>query len=260
MPTRSTIAAQGYTVRDFAKTPEDVVKTCVKLKKIGYDAVQVSAWASLPPQEMAKILTGEGLTCAATHASWELLLKEPEKVAEEHAILGCRHTAIGGAPGLFNPAVPKRTDADWSILITQLTTVAKKINSLGLTFSYHNHAAEFERIGKRTIIDTIIEDSSPALGMEIDTYWVQYGGADPATYIRKVANRIPLLHLKDMAIKDNKIIMAEVGEGNLSWKSILAAAKEAGVEWYIIEQDICQRDPFDSLAISLTNLKAMGIH
>ena len=259
MPTQSRIAAQGYTLRDFAKTAEDVVKSCVKLKKIGYDAVQVSAWAPLPAQEMAKILSGEGLVCAATHVGLDRCLKEPEKIVEEHAILGCRHTAIGGAPNLFNPALPKRTQADWAALIAQLSAVAKKLKSLGLSFSYHNHAAEFEKVGPRTILDTIIEDADPALGMEIDTYWVQHGGGDPAAYIRKVANRIPLLHLKDMAMKDNKIIMAEVGEGNLNWKSILAAAKDAGVEWYIVEQDVCQRDPFDSLAISLHNLKAMGL-
>ena len=53
--------------------------------------------------------------------------------------------------------------------------------------------------------------------------------------------------------------MAEVGEGNLNWPSILEAAKEAGVEWYIVEQDTCQRDPFESLSISLRNLRTMEI-
>jgi len=52
--------------------------------------------------------------------------------------------------------------------------------------------------------------------------------------------------------------MAEVGEGNLDWPDILAAAREAGTEWYIVEQDTCQRDPFESLAISLRNLRDMG--
>jgi len=53
--------------------------------------------------------------------------------------------------------------------------------------------------------------------------------------------------------------MAEVGEGNLNWPRIVAACKKAGVEWYIVEQDTCERDPFESLAISLRNIKAMGI-
>jgi sugar phosphate isomerase/epimerase len=53
--------------------------------------------------------------------------------------------------------------------------------------------------------------------------------------------------------------MAEVGEGNLNWPAILQACREAGVEWYAVEQDECQRDPFESLKISYDNLKAMGL-
>jgi sugar phosphate isomerase/epimerase len=68
------------------------------------------------------------------------------------------------------------------------------------------------------------------------------------------------VHLKDMAITPQREqLMAEIGEGNLNWAGILPACKAAGVEWYIIEQDICQRDPFESLSISLRNLKAMGV-
>jgi hypothetical protein len=54
-------------------------------------------------------------------------------------------------------------------------------------------------------------------------------------------------------------IMAEVGEGNLNWETILKACETAEVEWYAVEQDICQRDPFESLAISYNNLHAMGL-
>jgi sugar phosphate isomerase/epimerase len=52
----------------------------------------------------------------------------------------------------------------------------------------------------------------------------------------------------------------EVGEGNLNWSAILKAAKSAGVKWFIIEQDTCYRDPFDSLETSLKNLREMGVN
>jgi sugar phosphate isomerase/epimerase len=53
---------------------------------------------------------------------------------------------------------------------------------------------------------------------------------------------------------------AEIGEGNLNWPRIMAAAADAGVEWYLVEQDRCyDRDPFESLAISYRNLQAMGL-
>jgi sugar phosphate isomerase/epimerase len=62
-----------------------------------------------------------------------------------------------------------------------------------------------------------------------------------------------------MVVIDNQPAMAEVGEGNLNWPAILTACWEAGVEWYAVEQDICRRNPFESLTISYNNLKAMGL-
>ena len=42
----------------------------------------------------------------------------------------------------------------------------------------------------------------------------------------------------------------------MNFAGILAACQRIGVEWYAVEQDICQRDPFESLAISYRNLPA----
>jgi len=94
--------------------------------------------------------------------------------------------------------------------------------------------------------------------MELDTYWVQAGGGEPTAWILKSKGRIPFLHLKDMTTIDRKPVMAEIGEGNLNWPGILSAAKEAGVEWYVVEQDVCQTDPFECIATSFKNIQAMG--
>ena len=45
----------------------------------------------------------------------------------------------------------------------------------------------------------------------------------------------------------------------MNFAAILAACQRAGVEWYAVEQDFCQGDPFDSLAISYKNLRALGL-
>jgi len=62
-----------------------------------------------------------------------------------------------------------------------------------------------------------------------------------------------------MGIREGKQIFMEVGEGNLNWEEILCACEEAGVEWYIVEQDESYRSPFESIKISKENLKKMGI-
>src|SRR4051794_38026772 len=91
----SVIAAQMYTLREFCKTPADIAKSCAKLKAKGFDAVQASGLGPIEPKELAKIFSGEGLVCAATHEQWDKLEGQTEKVAEDHHILGCKHTAPG---------------------------------------------------------------------------------------------------------------------------------------------------------------------
>lgn len=250
---KSVIAAQMYTVREFAKTPKDIAESLAKLKGLGYEAVQLSGLGPIDTRELAKMLEGEGLTAAATHVSWDRLRNETEAVIEEHKILGCKHTAVGSMPGEY------RTEEGIVRFAKEASEVALRLAEAGLTFSYHNHSFEFERFGERTMMQALIDESDPALGFEIDTYWVQHGGGDPAAWIRKVRGRIPIVHLKDMTMRGREQLMAEVGEGNLNWPAILDACREVGVEWYCVEQDTCQRDPFESLGISIRNLREMGL-
>lgn len=247
------IAAQLYTLREYLKTPDQIATTLRKVREIGYEAVQLSALGPIETQRLKEILDQNGLTVCATHFGWDRLQNDLQGVIDEHRTLGCRHVAIGGMPAAY------RTADGYARFAREASSVARALNAAGLTFSYHNHSFELERFDGRTGLEILIEESDPGLFFEIDTYWIQHGGGDPAHWIRKVRGRIPLVYLKDMTVKGGQVRMAEVGEGNLNWPAILEACREAGVEWYIIEQDTCDRDPFESLAISLKNVKAMGL-
>ena len=252
----SVIAAQLYTVRDFCKTPADIASTMKKVREIGYEAVQCSGMGEIGPKELRKIVDGEGITICATHTGFDLMRDETDKVIEDHKIIGCEYAAIGGSPAEY------RQDGEgYKRFAKEASEVAKRMAAQGIKFGYHNHSHELERFGDRTGLAILYEDSDPKYFLgEIDTYWVQHGGGDVCWWMRKLAGRLPLLHLKDMKMKGREQRYAEVGEGNLNWEGILAAAKEVGVEWYIVEQDNCyERDPFDSLKISFDNMKAMGL-
>lgn len=54
-------------------------------------------------------------------------------------------------------------------------------------------------------------------------------------------------------------MFGEVGEGNLDWPAIVQASRDIGVEYAIVEQDICPGDPFDSLKKSWDNLEKFGV-
>jgi sugar phosphate isomerase/epimerase len=253
----SQIACQMYTLREYTKTPADVAKTLSRVKKLGYDAIQSSAMAPMDAKELAKILHDNDLKCVVTHISKDRMRDDTQRVIEEHKLWGCQYTAIGGF-------FPKEafTKALWQGFADEYNLIASKFAGSGVSIGYHNHSHELARLedAPTTPLAMLVEKLSKDVWFEIDTYWIAHGGADPIAWINKVAGRIPCVHLKDMAIKPSREqYMAEVGVGNLNWPGIIEACRKAGVKWYIVEQDTCYRDPFDSLKTSLENLKGMGV-
>ena len=249
------IGAQMFTVQDYCKRPSDIARTCQQLKKIGYGAVQASALGPIDTAELKKILDGEGLICASTHMSLEEL-NDTDKCLSYHQTLDCHYTALGG----FHS---DRTE-DWSQFAKDFTDVARKLADGGLHVGYHNHSHEWALLDTSRPINILTEQCGPEVYFEIDTYWVAHAGADPSAWINVIAalgpGRIPSVHLKDIQISaERQQKMSEVGAGNLNWPAILAACRNASVQWYLVERDAGDLDPFESLKISLDNLRAMGL-
>jgi sugar phosphate isomerase/epimerase len=247
------IAAQLYTLRDYTQTLPEFAQTMQRVKSLGYDSVQVSAIGPIPSVEVARVLADSGMSCCATHASLDRMKTDPDGLIEELKSWGCQYTAIGG----FFPKNP--TTADWHQFADDFNKVAAAFVGSGITLGYHNHSHELAHFDGKTAMQILIDRLDPSIFFEIDTYWITHGGGDPAQWIKKVAGRIPCVHLKDMGVRyPREQFMMEVGEGNLNWPAILDACKSARVEWHIVEQDTCYRDPFESLGISLKNLQAMA--
>jgi len=253
---KGVIGAQLYTLRDFCKNISEFAETLKKVKDIGYSAVQISGIGDMDPKEVAKVVEDVGINVGATHIGWNNCLDDIDAVIAEHKMWNCKHAAIGGLPGEYLSADGIKK------FIDELGPVAEKLAAEGMDFSYHNHSHELARYGEKTWLAMLYEEADPnILKAEIDTYWIQHGGGDPTAWVKKCAGRIPLLHLKDMIITaEREQRYAEIGEGNLNWPSILEAADAAGVEYYLVEQDLTyDRDAFESMAISYRNLNAMGL-
>ena len=251
------VGAQLYTVREFTKTLQGVRESMEKVAKIGYRAVQVSGFGPVDPKDVAKIAADNGLAIVSTHTGWDRFQNDLDAVIAEHKLWSCVHPAIGGLSAEYRGVDGLKRFLD------ELAPISAKLAKQGMDFSYHNHNHEFAKYGDKLWLEMLYEQASPAmLKAEIDTYWVQAGGGDPVYWIRKCAGRQPLLHLKDMCITPQREQrFAEIGEGNLNWPAILQAARESGVEWYLVEQDQSYgRDPFDSLAISYRNLNSWGLY
>lgn len=247
------LAVQLFTLRDYIKTPADIAKSMKRVKQIGYDAVQVSGMGPIAEEELVKILDGEGLVCCATHENGKMIVDETEKVIERLNKLNCKYTAY---PHPHMPTAELNSTEIIIELAKKMNTAAEKMATAGQILTYHNHACEFAKFDGKTMLD-IFYDEAPALQSELDTFWIQHGGGCPTAWIKKMAGRLPLLHLKEFGISQgNDIAMYHIGGGNLMWDSILAEAEKGETEWFIIEQDRdwIDNDPFKALQLSFEYL------
>ncbi|MDE2821410.1 MAG: sugar phosphate isomerase/epimerase [Chloroflexota bacterium] len=283
---QSILAAQLYTIRDFTKTRADFAESMRKISEIGYRVVQLSSVGAIGDAFIKRVCDDNGLSICNTHVGVDQLQNDIEDVIAQHELWDCRHVAIGGMPPEF-----RDSEAGFRSFAVLANGIGERLAEAGLSFSYHNHSFEFVKFGDRSGLDIFFAETDPRyVSAELDTYWIQHGGADPIVWIDRLAGRMPVIHLKDMVMLpvphppapsptgregERKVppsswgrdlgwgppqqAMAEVGEGNMNFPGILAACRRAGVEFYAVEQDICQRDPFESLAISYRNLRAMGL-
>ncbi|AFK86270.1 xylose isomerase domain-containing protein [Thermoanaerobacterium aotearoense SCUT27] len=240
------LSLQLYTVRNELK--DDFVGTLEKVAEIGYKGVEFAGYGGLKANEMRRHLERLGLTPTGSHISLDALKSNLDKEIEYNLEIGNKYIVCP-----WNKYEAKEDFIETAKLFNE---IGEKCAEKGLIFCYHNHNHEFVNFDGKYGLDLIYENSnSNFLKAEIDTYWVKYAGEDPASYIKKYSGRVPLVHLKDMdgATKD----FAEIGEGIMNIKDIIDASLEAGVKWFIVEQDVCKRPPLESAKISFHNINKM---
>ena len=244
------ISLQLYTVREA--TARDMPATLRRISEIGYPAVEFAGYGGLSPRDLRKILDDLGLRVSGAHVplgSWE---NGPEAVIADIHTLDCTHAIVP-----ITPPDHRQDEAAVARLAESFNRLGELCRNEGVTFSYHNHAFEFAPLGATTMWDVLVRETDPELvHLELDLYWVRYGGADPETLLRDLGDRISLVHLKDMASDEQRSDMP-VGEGTMPWPELLSTADEAGVEWYVAEQDN-PRDALEDVRISLQHLRELS--
>jgi sugar phosphate isomerase/epimerase len=247
---RDQISLQLYTVRE--ETARDMPGTLRRISEIGYPAVEFAGYGGLAPQDLKPILDDLGLRPSGAHVpldSWE---RDPEAVIADMHRLDCAHAIVPMAP-----PDKRKDEASVADLAERFNRWGELCCGEGLTFSYHNHDFEFAPLGSSTMWDVLVRETDPGLvHLELDLYWIKYGGADPETVLRDVGDRVSLVHLKDIAPDDTRSDVP-VGEGTMPWNSLLEAADAAGVEWFIVEQDN-PRDALEDVRTSLRNLRGLA--
>lgn len=245
------LGLQLYTIRDYMKDEASIRESFLKLKELGYDVGQTAGFF-VGAEKFAEIAKETGLKICGTHCGFNELVADPDKAMREHEALGTTNIGIGGMPGEVRADVEALKD-----FINKSNDFAAYISKFGFKFTYHNHSFEFSKLGEKRIMDYLVDGFDPEnVSFVLDTYWVQHGGGDVRAWMEKLAGRIDILHLKDMGTKpDGTPFITEIGQGSINFEGILDVAEKIGVKHYVVEQDTCPGDPFDSLKISRDYIK-----
>ena len=243
------VGLQLYTVRD--QLAQDFKRTVQRVAEMGYTAIEFAGYGNLMSREIAALLADTGLRAAGTHVSFMALEQDIERELNYCLDIGCSYLVMPSLPPEYRSANGIRT------LASRLNRAGQRCRQRGISLVYHNHAFEFEQdeTGEEYLLDILLRETEPDLvKLEFDIYWAAFADVDPAAYLQQYPERIPLIHLKDMA---SDRTFTEVGDGTLDITAICAAALKSGTRFFLVENDQPHIPSLESARRSLENLTSM---
>jgi len=267
-----------YTVRDIL--PKDYEGTLAKVAEIGYKEVEpADPYNNLDPKQYRALLDRYGLTMPSTHSG---ATDGPnlEKQLEGFQIMGIKYTEVRGGGGnrgagggggraagapIARPVESAKRQAD------DLNKYGAIVKKFGMKMLIHNHSGEFEMLDdhKQTQYDVLLAETNPELvAMQLDIGWAAVAGQNILEMFAKHPGRFELWHVKDaLGIKnaDPKMSPSQrqraaklvpVGLGEVDYRAIFGAAKQAGMKHFLIEQDNAAEwgDSLAAARVSFQNL------
>lgn len=223
---------QLYSSRAFPPL-EDTLKM---LRACGYAQVEGFGGVYGDPKTLREALDRNGLKMTSGHFGIDMLEKEPDRVLDIARTVGmeaiyCPHVAADQRPS---------DGAGWREFGKRLATAGKRFADAGFIYGWHNHDFEFKALPDGSVPQSLILEAAPDLTWEMDVAWVVRGGADPIDWIRRFADRITAVHVKDIARpgeKQDEDGWDDVGHGTMPWKSIWAELAKTPARLFVMEHD-----------------------
>ena len=235
-------ALQLYSVRDYLE--ENTAEGLDLVKEAGFSYVETAGDYHLTAFKLRNLLDASGLVPVGMHVSYEQAVCHTDQIIEQAHTLMTPHVVIAW---LGAERCPDRES--WLEAAETMDDAGALLEKEGLTLCYHNHAHEFQHFGDETIFDLIFNNSDPDnLKIELDMGWASVANADIYAILNRHRNRIPLVHVKDCILPDagKPAVITELGKGMLDWQSLLPAARDAGAQWFIVEQDDAEVNTMES--------------
>lgn len=261
------IGLQLYAVREAAQ--KDLPGTLKAIADIGYGEIELAGPAR-PVAEMRSLLADTGLDVPSMHTSMaDLTINAQQRIDYAQALgirnLVCSFPATADARSIPSGSLGAQMSLDdWKWNAAQLNRFGELARKAGVRLGYHNHNIEFRSFDGVIAFDELVRLTDAELvSLELDIAWVVTAGFDPKTCLRKYAQRISQLHVKD--VRRDLVVTTElhaqtteVGGGRVDWPAVFAAVDPQYMQHYYVEQENFERDPLESAKISFDYLSRLG--
>ncbi|MBL9217869.1 MAG: sugar phosphate isomerase/epimerase [Opitutaceae bacterium] len=255
------LGLQLWSLRDTTKV--STTKALDLAAGFGFTEVETAGTGNLSTADFARELAARKLRAVAVHASYEALTKDIAQVIADAKTLGAKYVIVPWLP--FDQA-QGFTAQDAQRVAADFNAWGASCQAAGLKFGFHPHGFEFKAAADGvTPFDIIARETNPDLVVfEMDVFWVVLPGQDPVALLKKYSGRWHLMHVKDLrkgavlgihtggAPPTDKVI---VGDGQVDWPAVFAAAEKAGVKHYFIEDEGVQ--PLREIPLSVKYIKGL---
>lgn len=245
----------------------DVGANLKRVKSLGYSKVELAGYSKgkiggVPMMDFKKMVEDAGLQLTSSHVNpsnpaeegFKAMIRNYTKdvipmimeywkvTAADHAKMGCKY--------LIQPMMPNITSHDDAKLVCDIFNQASdviKAEGISTGMGYHNHAMEFNRVATQEqrdklkgnpfaefmkvgdqIYDLMLKGTDPSkVYFEMDVYWTVMGQNDPVEYLRKYADRIKVVHIKDRAVLGQS--------GMMNFEMIFKQLQANGIKDYFVE-------------------------
>jgi len=280
------ISLQLWSVRE--QVEEDIDATLEAIAELGFDGVEFAGEFG-PYQEDASALRDYldslGLKASGAHVGFDDLDEENfERTVAFYQVLGVDTLVV---------PLDERAWSDTAIdeFVKDLNALSRSLASHDMSLGYHNHQFEFREYQDTTYWDYMADHTTTDVQLQLDVGWVTFAGVEPATYLRRHADRITSVHFKPQIVQEAELeealkdveggwqgemqvvfghtfsVLEEaqalspvIGKDLVDWQSVLDAVwGSEAMEWIVVEQEVYPEgmSPLEAVEASMKGLQAL---
>lgn len=215
-----------YTVMNWLD--KDWEGTFEKIARCGFETVSFAGDRKLPARKVAGLLKENGLAAENYFTTAENLDRNVSAEIEYAREIGAETLTC---------CTMRMDDLEAVLRSAQtLDQTGELCRKNGLCFCYHNHAAEFWRMGDTTILERLMQETDPdKTGFEFDAYWAEYADIDAVGFIKKHHDRIKIIDIRQMKDRDTKTGSA-LKDGCIDVEGIVRTGEAYGINIYPVLQ------------------------